>query len=115
MGKEQSRRDDLEAVGYMLVELLMGELPWDKSGNSDWTDDEWFEHTRRHKKLLPLRAICQGCPKEFEQYLKYCRKLKFAEQPDYDYLCQLFRNVSKRAGVAPDGDDFDWAKRLDIR
>mmetsp|Transcript_11847 Transcript_11847/g.26935 ORF Transcript_11847/g.26935 Transcript_11847/m.26935 type:complete len:428 (+) Transcript_11847:150-1433(+) len=105
-GCEQSRRDDLEAVAYMLIRFLVGHLPWDRQEN-DVDGEQWFDHIAKQKALLPVPLICQGCPKEFEQYLKYCRKLKFDAEPDYAHLRRLFRSCSKREGFQDDGI-FDW-------
>lgn len=70
-GVEQSRRDDLEALGYMLMQFLCGQLPWEKSGSSCPTDEEWFKHCAEQKALLPLGVICEGCPRELQLYLSY--------------------------------------------
>jgi len=108
-GIEQSRRDDLEAIGYMLVGLLRGELPWERcsSGEDDFAE-EWFKLSAKQKFLKPLSYICNGCPKEFEEYMKYCKNLKFAEEPDYQYLRGLFKDVFRREGFVDD-ERFDWS------
>merc|ERR1719203_1476160 len=111
-GVEQSRRDDLEAIGYMLVGLLRGQLPWERSAKTSWSYEEYFDHCAKQKNQRPLCLICEGCPKEFEQYLKYCRKLKFAEEPDYHHLRQLFKKASKREGFTDDGV-FDWCEQVE--
>mmetsp|Transcript_69237 Transcript_69237/g.166025 ORF Transcript_69237/g.166025 Transcript_69237/m.166025 type:complete len:439 (-) Transcript_69237:34-1350(-) len=107
-GFEQSRRDDLEAVAYMLIRLLVGHLPWDPKEN-EAVGEEWFDDAAKQKSLLPVPMICQGCPKEFEQFLKYCRKLKFDAEPDYDHLRQLFRGLFEREEFQDDGR-FDWTE-----
>ena len=47
-------------------------------------------------QVTPIDDLCRGCPKEFKQYMEYCRHLKFEEQPNYDYLIGLFQNVIDR-------------------
>merc|ERR1711920_573576 len=73
LGIEQCRKDDLEAVGYMLIRFLTGELPWEQSSHIFNSDKEWFDHCCKQKSLLPLQTICQGCPREFIKYMKYPR------------------------------------------
>lgn len=107
-GMEQSRRDDLEAVGYMLIGLLRGQLPWERSTDASYSDEEWFQHCGKQKSLLLPYMICEGCPREFQKYLKYCKGLKFAEEPDYKYLRDLFNEVFDREGFVDDGL-FDWS------
>lgn len=108
LGVEQSRRDDLESVGYMLISLLRGELPWEGTCDADCSDDAWVKHCEEQKAQMPLAEICTGCPEEFEQYLRYCRNLKFEEEPDYQYLRSLFEDVLTREGLANDGI-LDWS------
>lgn len=97
-GAEQGRRDDLEAVGNMLVYLLRGRLPWSVSTrrfHAGWlrTQPVSFEDMRREKHIMSLEALCRKCPAEFLEFLKYCRSLRFDEQPDYAHLRQLLRHA----------------------
>jgi hypothetical protein len=100
--EEQSWRDDLEAIGYMLVSLLQGDLPWECDGKHCSSDEEWIEHCAKRKGLLPPTLICTGCPKEFSEYLRYCRQLKFDQIPDYEKLRGMFRKVFDREGFEDD-------------
>ncbi|XP_015047137.2 casein kinase I [Drosophila yakuba] len=86
---EQSRRDDLESVGYLLLYFQRGRLPW--QGIRAQSQAQKYEKIAEYKSNIPLQQLCSGLPIEFFMYLKYCRKLHFAEKPDYVYLQQLFK------------------------
>ncbi|KAH8344024.1 hypothetical protein KR084_003271 [Drosophila pseudotakahashii] len=86
---EQGRRDDLESVGYLLLYFQRGRLPW--QGIRAQSQVQKYEKIAECKANLSLQALCSGLPVEFYLYLKYCRKLHFAETPDYVYLRQLFK------------------------
>ena len=91
-GYEQSRRDDLESLGYMLVFLAKNHLPWKKKKimkNIEEINNS-REEIYKMKKTLTAEKICEGLPEEFIDYLKYCRKLEFEQEPDYNYLKNLF-------------------------
>jgi len=83
-GIEQSRRDDLESLGYVLIYLFKGTLPW--QGLKAKTKLEKYSKILEKKENTPLDILCKGIPVEFANYLSYCRKLKFDEKPDYNYL-----------------------------
>jgi serine/threonine protein kinase len=91
IGVEQSRRDDLEAIGHMLMYFLRGHLPW--SGLDAKTQEEKYRKIREKKQQFPLAELCKGFPKEFEDYLTYARGLAFNEKPDYDKLRADFRSA----------------------
>merc|ERR1719487_2663973 len=86
-GVEQSRRDDLEAIGHMLLYFLRGALPW--SGLDAKTQEEKYRKICEKKEQTKLSDLCQGFPKEFEDYLAYARNLAFQERPDYKMLWEL--------------------------
>ena len=91
-GYEQSRRDDLESLGYMLVFLATNNLPWNKIKIMKNLEELICksEETYKIKKSVLPEKICEGLPKEFVDYIKYCRKLEFEQEPDYNYLKNLF-------------------------
>lgn len=107
-GLEQSRRDDLETVGYLLVYFLRGSLPWQEIGAD--TKEEKYRKIRDAKVSTPVETLCEGLPSEFATYISYCRGLGFEECPDYAYLQRLLRQLLVREGFRNDGL-FDWNAR----
>lgn len=88
---EQSRKDDLEALGYILVYLYKGKLPWQNIKNKD--KKERYRLIGEKKEALSEEEICSGMPKEFFVYLKYVRSLDFDEKPHYSSLIKMFKKL----------------------
>ena len=111
-GYEQSRRDDLESFGYVMMYLLRGELPW--QGIIAKSKEE------RNKKILEKKLgtssfeLCDGFPIEFEKYLDYVKNLEYTETPDYDMLRDLLMSVMKQNNLKYDYV-FDWTTKEEIR
>ncbi len=109
LGVEQSRRDDLEALGYVLMYFLRGQLPW--QGLKAATKKQKYEKISEKKMSTPVEVLCKGYPAEFSLYLNYCRGLRFDEAPDYAYLRrELFRRLftSKNKLNYQYDFQFDW-------
>jgi casein kinase I family protein HRR25 len=102
---EQSRRDDLEAIGYVLLYFCKGSLPW--QGIKAGTKRDKYEKIMHKKVVTPVETLCHGFPPEFAVYLNYTRTLKFEDKPDYTYLRNLFRDLFARSSFANDYK-FDW-------
>jgi len=107
-GYEQSRRDDLEAVGYVLLYFLRGNLPW--QGMLVRNKEERYSKILEKKRMTTPEELCQGFPKEFSTYIDYTRNLGFEEEPKYDYLKNLFDNVIKDLGEECDYR-YDWIEQ----
>jgi len=105
LGIEQSRRDDLESLGYVLVYFLKGFLPW--QGIRAATKKQKYQKIMQKKMATPIESLCRNLPSEFNVFFDYCRALRFDDRPDYDYLRELFRNVFRANSFRPDGR-FDW-------
>ncbi|KZF25632.1 putative casein kinase [Xylona heveae TC161] len=107
LGREQSRRDDLEALGHVFMYFLRGGLPW--QGLKAATNKQKYEKIGEKKQSTPIKDLCDGFPEEFNKYLSYVRNLGFEDTPDYDYLRDLFTQALKNRGEAEDGE-YDWMK-----
>jgi hypothetical protein len=105
LGREQSRRDDLEALGHVFMYFLRGGLPW--QGLKAATNKQKYEKIGEKKQTTPIKELAEGFPEEFAIYLNYVRKLGFEEAPDYDFLRELFLKVIKNQGETEDGV-YDW-------
>ncbi|KAF2279694.1 kinase-like protein [Westerdykella ornata] len=107
LGREQSRRDDLEALGHVFMYFLRGGLPW--QGLKAATNKQKYEKIGEKKQTTPIKDLCEGFPEEFNKYLSYVRNLGFEDTPDYDYLRELFTQALKSTGEVEDGE-YDWMK-----
>lgn len=102
---EQSRRDDLESLGFVLMYFNRGSLPW--QGLPAKTKKEKYEKIRDKKLSTSIETLTKGYPEEFAIYMNYCRSLKFEEKPDIGYLRKLFKDLFYRMGYEYDFV-FDW-------
>ncbi|RLU24252.1 hypothetical protein DMN91_004463 [Ooceraea biroi] len=102
---QQSRRDDLEALGHMFMYFLRGSLPW--QGLKADTLKERYQKIGDTKRATPIEVLCDGHPEEMATYLRYVRRLDFFETPDYEYLRKIFNDLYEKRGFVNDGE-FDW-------
>ncbi|BFY97731.1 hypothetical protein BsWGS_00772 [Bradybaena similaris] len=107
LGIEQSRRDDMESLGYVFMYFNKGSLPW--QGLKAATKKQKYERISEKKMSTPVETLCKGFPSEFAMYLNYCRGLRFEESPDYAYLMQLFRILFRTLNHQYD-NIFDWTQ-----
>jgi len=105
LGVEQSRRDDMESLGYVLMYFVRGTLPW--QGMKAATKKQKYEKISEKKMSTAVEVLCKSHPAEFSMYLNYCRGLRFEEVPDYIYLRQLFRILFRTLNYQNDFM-YDW-------
>ena len=93
-GIEQSRRDDLESIGYVLIYFLKGNLPWQNVKVNN--NEKHFEKIGQMKKNISIEELCSNFPYEFVKYFEYVKQLEFDEDPNYNMLIELFQSVLKK-------------------
>ena len=106
-GNEQSRKDDLESLGYMYIYLSKGSLPW--SNIKYKKVEEMLNLTSKLKQNTSLEELCKGLPQEMLLYMKYVRELKFYQKPNYILLRKLFLLILSKLGLRND-NIFSWVK-----
>ena len=109
---EQSRRDDLESVGYVLMYFLRGNLPW--QGLKVRSKEDRYKKILEKKKETSSQDLCKDFPHEFFEYVDYTKNLEYEENPDYDFLRQKFLDVLK--GLNEEMDYiYDWTTKSDLK
>ncbi|XP_065577501.1 casein kinase I-like [Artemia franciscana] len=103
LGVTQCKKDDLEAAAYVLISLRGG-LPWRKFRDID--------KIGMAKMQTPIEKLCTYFP-ECQPLLKYCRKLNFNDDPDYDKLKRIFLRAAKKRRISltisnNSFEEFDW-------
>ena len=104
-GYEQSRRDDLESLGYMYIYLYKGTLPW--CNIKCKKIKELFIKTREIKEKVTIEKLCENMPTEMCVYMKYVKNLTFEENPDYNFLRKLFLIILSKFELKND-NLFSW-------
>ena len=106
LGIEQSRRDDLESIAYVLVYFLKGSLPW--QGLKAKNAQKKYRLILEKKQQVSIAQLCAGCPSQFGEFLAYTRALKFDTKPDIPFLRKMFRDLYHAQGCASTGKLWDW-------
>jgi serine/threonine protein kinase len=109
MGIEQSRRDDLEGIAYVLIYLVMGSLPW--VGLKGQTREQKRLAIAQLKASTPPERLCAGLPSAFSNFLIAVRRLDFTEEPRYSIYRELFRELFLNEGYVYDGG-YDWVRKV---
>ena len=104
-GCEQSRRDDLEAIGYVLMYFLRGSLPW--QGLHVHKGEDRYKKILTKKRSTSAEELCKGFPSEFAEYINYTRNLEFEADPDYKFLRGLLLSVLEKENQ-PYDFCYDW-------
>jgi serine/threonine protein kinase len=105
-GYEQSRRDDLETIGHVLLYFLKGSLPW--QGLPGRNKDDKYANIKKKKIETSLEELCRGYPVEFKEFMEYCRQLRFEDDPDYRHCIGLFEKCLTRHNFDSKLLDFTW-------
>ena len=93
-GVENSRRDDLESLGYVLIYLAKGRLPW-QQGNPRLGVLK-NEQIVKVKATTKLEVLCGGLGGCFLEFMKYVKALKFSQEPDYELMAGFFEKFLSR-------------------
>lgn len=67
---EQSRRDDLESLGYVLMYFNLGSLPW--QGLKAATKRQKYERISEKKMSTPIEVLCKGYPCKSKSIVEKC-------------------------------------------
>ena len=105
-GIEQSRRDDLETIGHVLLYFARGSLPW--QGLPGRSKNEKYANIKKKKLEVSLDKLCDKCPREYQEFMEYCRSLKFEQEPNYKHVIGLFEGCMQRMGFDPKVLDYTW-------
>ena len=106
LGIEQTRRDDIEAIGYMMIYLMKGYLPWQNVPNDN--PKKKNDAIKNSKIRTKLPVLCEGLPNECIDFIQYARNMRFDDKPDYKYLRHLLKKMALKKGLNWDTSQFDW-------
>ena len=103
--KELSPRDDLWSVFYLLVEFMVGSLPWTKIRDRDKVGEMKNTYMGNTKLVDKL-------PGEFAEFQRYLMSLDYYSIPNYAHLSKLFRGLLEKTTGSPAFPPYDWEKSL---
>jgi serine/threonine protein kinase len=104
-GYEQSRKDDLESVGYLLVYLYRGKLPWQSLKTKN--KQERYRIIMEKKEQISEEVLCEQLPREFLIFFKYVKSLDFDEKPRYQSLINMFKKLFNTKNYK--NDNLEWS------
>ncbi|KAJ3030990.1 hypothetical protein HDV00_008598 [Rhizophlyctis rosea] len=99
LGTEQTRRDDMQSLGYIFVYFLLGQLPW-QTLLEGCEKKEGYHMIMLDKLGRRFEDLVKQVPEVIREpllaYLFYVNSLMYPDQPDYAYCRDLFAKVANR-------------------
>lgn len=103
--KEQSRKDDLLSLGYTLIYLYQGILPWINLPIED--PEKKLQEIKSLKKSFCCSGFFSKLPIQFHLYFQLVDSLGFSDQPNYFRLKSLFQGLILQSKESMD-NNYDW-------
>ena len=110
---EQSRRDDLESLGYVLMYFLRGSLPW--QGLKIKSKGDRYKKILEKKKEIKAEDLCRDFPEEFKYYIEYTKELGYNDNPNYDKLKKNFLLLVREKMCENFDLVYDWTSQNDLK
>ncbi|CAD8074522.1 unnamed protein product [Paramecium sonneborni] len=107
-GQELGRKDDLESLFYVIFYFLRGQLPWQNIPVESSERNRIVGEMKQSISVQELTSI--KCP-ELIKIFQYIRKLKFQEEPDYEFIKDLLLDAAKSNNIQLDGH-YDWTEGI---
>ena len=111
-GYEQSRRDDLESAGYVLMYFLRGDLPWQNIKIKGKKDK--YAKICNKKKEISSQELGKNFPEEFAEILDYFKNLGYTENPNYEMCYKKMEIVLEKQKLKFDFI-YDWTTNNNIK
>lgn len=126
-----SRRDDLQALAYVLIYMVKGDLPWSsiikrsrrlqgkgKGKKKDLPKVREQDRARnkevaKAKMNTPSSVLCEGLAPEFEMFLDETHSLGYKQRPNYQKLRALWTGMLTRQFGGVFFTAADWIHRKD--
>lgn len=97
LGIDQSRRDDMQSLGYILLYMVLGKLPW-QNLMKDRDKREAYHHIMILKMRTSADDLVSTLPdlikKSMLSYILYVNSLMYHEKPNYEYCRSLFIDIA---------------------
>ena len=112
-GLEQSCRDDLESLAYVLYYFLLGSLPW--QGIKEKDKEKLNQKILDKKIKIKSEELGKNLPIQFCEFLEYSKNLKYEEQPNYNLFKRKIKDI-----ICVDNDEskfdkiYDWIDKQKV-
>jgi len=101
---ESFKKDDLESLMYVLIQLYKGSLPWQ---NTRALNQEDYRDLMLQKAAIPPCILCKDMPIEFTNILEYIMSTDSSLDPDYFSIENQLKKAAERNSIKLDMN-FDW-------
>jgi len=91
-GITASRRDDIISIFYVLVYLIVGDLPWNINKMKETKIEKMYNNVFKMKQNINLLSK-YGIHENIYKMYEHCLELNYSDEPDYDYLCRLLKGI----------------------
>mmetsp|Transcript_57747 Transcript_57747/g.161026 ORF Transcript_57747/g.161026 Transcript_57747/m.161026 type:complete len:451 (-) Transcript_57747:76-1428(-) len=107
-GHAQSRRDDLESLGYVLIYFIRGTLPWFKVEKIDQDSKDDIARVYDCKQSTKLETLCHGLPDCVKEYMRGVRSLSYRQRPNYNKFRRFFWQTRQAMQPPCQDHDLQW-------